>query len=329
MYQAENPLQTEKQLQRGGFDGGCEIGFACRYTPAFDEVKQVLEKAKEQAAEKGEKIRAIIGGYTVFVEPAGANVGLRYRWVFVSGGVRFYVHNNDKVAQPVRVKYCAEALIGQNFYAVHAVILEFLRSLGCVITEEKISRVDLQVLVDKDISEFVLAILRGCSVARSEVDKVHRVGGKIETYTLGCSGRLQLCIYDKHKELLKEQVSNPVKYMMVLTECIGLEWFMYKPITRVEFRLWRDVLRNLDIHSVKDLQEKEYALVDWLTSHWFRILNETKVRGSENHQDILPLWRETDNFKSRDNYKIQNSHICLCICKSNSFRKRNACRFKV
>jgi hypothetical protein len=58
----------------------------------------------------------------------------------------------------------------------------------------------------------------------------------------------------------------------------------------VEFRLWRDTLRILEIDTVQELREREAALVDWLTHRWFRILAEPSVRGHENTAALHPAW---------------------------------------
>ena len=69
-------------------------------------------------------------------------------------------------------------------------------------------------------------------------------------------------------------------FSIPLVRCIGEDRFtMDHPITRVEFRLWRDALRAMDIHTIQDLQERETALADWLCDKWFRLLEKPKVRG--------------------------------------------------
>ncbi|MDR1269777.1 MAG: hypothetical protein LBK82_09645, partial [Planctomycetaceae bacterium] len=70
-------------------------------------------------------------------------------------------------------------------------------------------------------------------------------------------------------------------------------------VTRVEFRLRRDALRPLGINTVDDLYHKETALVDWLTSHWFRLLEKPKIRGHENKAAIHPLWVEIQELFKR------------------------------
>jgi hypothetical protein len=139
--------------------------------------------------------------------------------------------------------------------------------------------------------------MQGHDVCRSRKDSVRREGGRVETYTRGCGGSLEVCIYDKKREMKNALVSDPVKFKLMIDHCIGEDWyFSNRPITRVEFRLWRDTLRVLEIDSVQDLQERETALTEWLSTMWFRILESPKVRGHENTAAVLPLWEKVQKL---------------------------------
>lgn len=60
--------------------------------------------------------------------------------------------------------------------------------------------------------------------------------------------------------------------------------------------LRRDALKVKGINTMQDLQEIEPALVEWLTTKWFRILAEPKVRGHENKQQVHPIWQEVQEL---------------------------------
>jgi hypothetical protein len=163
--------------------------------------------------------------------------------------------------------------------------------MGFEVTHECLSRVALQVLVDEPINNFVLPILSGHSVSKARKDGIWRNCGNIETYTLGKAGRLQLCIYDKASEFLHCLKSDPVKFRLLAQYCFGESWFANRPpVTRIEFRLWRDLLREIGINTIQDLQHRENDLVKFLTKDWFRILSSPKVRGHENTAAIHPVW---------------------------------------
>ncbi|MDR2344717.1 MAG: hypothetical protein LBE18_01485 [Planctomycetaceae bacterium] len=288
------PIGSEViKFQRGGYDGGVEIGFEGRYLDGFAGVLSKLENAKQQASENSISCPLEICGRRVLVECSGANAGLHYKYVFTLDGVKFLVHHNPpKGRQAIRIRYGATALIGRNFFQVHQDILKFLNLIGFVINRECISRIDLQVLVENSVDEFIGLIFSGHAIAKSRKDIFHRDCGQTETYTLGNAGRIQLCIYDKRKEISHALISDPVKFELVLRCCFGSDlYFSQVPITRVEFRLWRDVLREIGINTVSDLYLRENDLVKWLTNDWFRLLSNPKVRGHENTAAIHPIWQ--------------------------------------
>ena len=103
---------------------------------------------------------------------------------------------------------------------------------------------------------------------------------------------IRLCIYDKAAELKKMAVSDPAKLELMLKYCLGENYAFAEPLTRIEFRLRRSALKELEINSVQDLMEREKSLFDWLTKHWFRLLAEPKVRGHENTAALHPLWEQ-------------------------------------
>ena len=297
--QHSNNSDVKTEFQEGGYDGGIEVGFEGYWNKElFTTLIEKLEHAKNQASEISKDFCTEIGDYEVLVGHSGANAGLHYKYRFTIDGVVFLIHHNPpKGRQCVRIRYGATALIGRNFFVLHSGVLAFLHSLGFVVTCEKLSRVDMQVLVKRQVSEFVLPILRGHAVKKSRIEDIKKRSEKIETYTLGNSGRLELCIYDKRAELNHALAQDPVKYRLMLQHCINSEYFFSGcSITRIEFRLWRDALRAVVIDTVQDLQEREFALVDWLTTHWFRLLEKPKIRGHENTASIHPLWLEVQTL---------------------------------
>ena len=54
------------------------------------------------------------GFLSLLVEPVGATNGMHYKYVFILGGVKFFIHHNPpKNRQGVRVRYGASALIAK------------------------------------------------------------------------------------------------------------------------------------------------------------------------------------------------------------------------
>jgi uncharacterized protein YuzB (UPF0349 family) len=195
--------------------------------------------------------------------------------------------------QLVRVRYNAECLIGRDLFFVHQQTVEFLRSLGFTILEEKISRVDMQVMVERDISEFMAAIFDQRWVCTARKYHFHGEGSRCapDTFTLGSA--IQICIYDKRKELFENQEKQPFKLALMVRNCFGDDWLVNgKPVTRVEFRIRRDVLKDMGIDSVKDLLECEQGLAHYCCHSWFRLVEEEKVKGHTHEQEVALIWQE-------------------------------------
>ena len=294
------PLTEVPEFSCGGYDGGIEVGFDGTWNPLkFPDLLERLEEAKNLAGEvqKGPEGFAInLEGEDVLVMPTGGKVGgLLYKYRFLCRGVEFLVHSNPPTGrQPVRVRYLAESLIGNNFFAVHEqFVLLFLRRLGLVIHADKPSRIDMQVMIDVPAAEFIRLFEEGHVVTKLRKGSIDFTNGRHvtkETLTLGSISMVQVCIYDKGKEL-RSQKSNLIKESFFVERCIGDEWINSgRPITRVEVRLGREALKCLGVNTVSDLKERERGIVNLLTRDWFRILEQPKVRGHENMAAIHPVW---------------------------------------
>jgi hypothetical protein len=292
--QSTSDSEISVPLQSGGYDGGVSVGFQGDWeSDKFRRFISLLESAKQRALDLGEPVEELINDLPAMVELSGAKEGLHYRYVFTICGVKYFIHHNaPKGRQAVRVRYLFSSLVGRNLYSLHRAVLDFLFSLGFRVQDEKLSRVDLQVLVDCSMSELLPYLFDDSyRVCRTRKWHLHGDGREIGTYTTGLPGAIQLCIYDKRQELQRCMVSDPVKFQQTIEKCVGEDWFFSDcPITRVEYRLWGDSLVSLGIRTVSDLQERESGLVEWLTTNWFRLLAEPKVRGHENDAQVHPLW---------------------------------------
>ena len=172
--------------------------------------------------------------------------------------------------------------------ALHAYVREFLSSIGLTITKETITRVDMQVMVDVPFLDFVDLIAHRHSVKKARKAAFYLWGDIFETYRTGDIDNVQVCIYDKRREMRHMEEG---KRQLVIRHCIGDEWFnSNRPITRVEFRIGRSALKCFKINSVDDLLKREQGLIDVLTHDWFRLLEKPRIRGKENKMALHPLW---------------------------------------
>jgi hypothetical protein len=286
----------------GGYDGGIELGFSGNWEiKKYLELKKELENHKAQALSCN-KISYGSGVHTfelnnkAFIMKAkSAEAGGVYRYVIEGEGVRIYIHSNPKGdIQPVRVHYLAVGLIGRDFFHKHSEIREFIESLGFEITGEKLSRVDMQVMVKIPVSEFIKAHYEQRVVTPAQLCTIHSSGKRAESMSVG--SELRVSIYDKRKELKKQLKSDPVKVALMLENVLGKDFFETDtPLTRVEFQLHRSVLRDFGINSVQDLLEHETAIARYCSNKYFRILAEPKKQGHTSEQKTSEIWLQVQS----------------------------------
>jgi hypothetical protein len=292
-----NVLPT-REGKWGGFDGGVEVGFEVQWDKeSFNTLLGVLTEGRQQAESNDEKnpVYAQIGGYPFIIKPAGAKAGLYYKFVLEGCGIKVYIHHQPpKNRQGIRVRYHFESLIRFDLYALHAQLREWLESLGLTITNETVSRVDMQVMTLRKTHDYLKLIINNHAIARAQKDVFHRQHKHWETYTLGSD--IELCLYDKFAELSeKSNVEKTALMKKYVFDCGGGVGDG-RGVTRIEFRLRRDALRSFGINTITDLFHRESGLAEWLTTRWFRILEKPKVRGHENTATIHPLWVEVQEL---------------------------------
>lgn len=293
----QSPSSPTSQPQKilGGYDGGVEIGFNGLWSDAkFKSLLARLETARLSAENEGGDDRFVtIDDMTFSANAHGGKNGMYYKYIIEGMGMKVYIHaspNPKSSMQPIRIRYGFECLAGRDFFAVHLNVLTWLENIGFKVEKETLSRVDLQVLLTRDIGELMMPILFSNQCVKRA--RNHKIVGTdkrpVTSYTVG--GGVQLCIYDKRKELLDTR--DEVKMSLLVNECLGGEF--PDDLTRIEFRLRRDALKYFGINTVQDLLERENAVVDYLTFDWFRILDSEKKseHGHERRQALHPLWQE-------------------------------------
>ncbi len=93
---------------------------------------------------------------------------------------------------------------------------------------------------------------------------------------------------------------SPEKLALMTKYCFGEDWLEQEiPVTRVEFRLRRKMLKALKINTVDDLLTHENGLAHYCTHSWFRLLSEPKKKGHTHEQRTDPLWETVQNEFAR------------------------------
>ena len=311
----QNAIFNREQHQHktlGGYDGGVEVGFKGDWNEqALAAILDQLEHARKMAESEKcsrDECYIMLGDRVFLVEPQGCKVGrIYYRYIFTGQGVRFYLHHNPRgKLQPMRLRYNHDALVGQDLFQVHETTLDWFEQIGFHVTKETVSRIDFQVTLQRAISDFMALIGNKHAVMKSRKKEFYVNGNEAETFMAGT--KAQICIYDKKQELANggDEIKTRlvVKNMLDLdlpeeTSMQNVELYLFEHLTRIEFRLRRDRLRQLGIDSIADLKEKELSLAAYMTEEWFRILAEPKIRGHENTQEVHEIWQEVQQLFRR------------------------------
>ena len=299
------------KIKHGGFDGGAKNCFFGTWNEeAFTTLIGACESGKTSALRarqcnpdaelKGEIIT--LAGRDVSVYPSGSRIGVYYEYHIEFEGFGVFIHK-DKTPKnnnpQIWVDYRAESILKYgSVYRAQTVLLDFLSALSFTKFEERgerVSRLDIQVMIDVPVRAFVNLYLADHDVSKGRDFKINgkkkRWGKLIETFETGNKSRVQLCFYDKRAEIVKKyNAETALKYEMT-KDNIGADlWQSDHPITRIEFRLGREALKALGVESLEDFRVRELGIIQFLTHNWFRLLEKPKVRGTEDTAAIHPLW---------------------------------------
>ena len=312
-FSPESPTVTPTdvvEFSHAGYDGGVVVGFDGTWDDyKFERLIETLEEAKERAGDAArdglEGFAMHLDGQDILVTPTGgraggseAKGGVIYKYRFFCQGVEFMIHSKpSKHIQPVRIRYGAESVQGHRdkFFNVHfGFVLPFLKILGLTVTEDKLSRVDMQCLIDISVDEFIRLLREKHVVTKLRKKAEYGTMTRVETLEIGSLSNVQFCFYDKGRQHTKLDL---IKAAMFIRDCVGDEWYnSNRPITRIEIRLGRDFLRCVGVSSVADLQKREQGIIELLTTEWLRILEKPKVRGCEATATIHPIWERVRNL---------------------------------
>ena len=290
---------TDMPRYTGSYDGGCAVSYyGIWFAGDMEAQREIMDdlafyKAQAQAGGRylENPVFTILNGQQWEVCPRGSNGEVRYNYQIRRGGVTLLVHQNpgENIAG-VRAVFGYEALTGRDLDDVNRETKEFLAAIGFDVVREKLSRVDMNVTLGVDFSWVQKAYEEGRVVSRvrrwRQYGRNTEEGYVLETIMGG--GHLQAVVYDKLRECLDKREEAKLDD---LSDVLGDPCAENAGLTRVEFRFRRSALKAFEINSVKDFTSRIVDVVEYLTSHWFRILADRKIRGKENRQDVANEWR--------------------------------------
>ena len=203
--------------------------------------------------------------------------------------------------QPIRIRYGAKGLIGRDLFKKHDETVKTMKTWGFTVTAEKISRIDMQVMLLCDITDIITPgkNFRNKIVCTAQKCNFYfkGVNGNLESFTMGNKKTLQICTYDKRAEMFNLMKSDPEKFSLMIQESFGNEWLYSEiPTTRVEFRIGRELLESMKINTMEDLVTHENGLARYCCNSWFRITSEPKKRGHTHEQQVSDKWKEVQDL---------------------------------
>ena len=289
-YNYYNPVSLTGDFQPpDGFravtslDGGCEVSFfgLFRDRKFLDHVLDL----KQVAANTAEKVYVNLDDVLYQVLPTGTRGNFPASVIIVGHGLRFeFRKQNCKEVPGVRVKFdYAFTRLARNMRVLVEEVRRMIdRKFHFSVTKELISRIDLNVTCNTDFSEFADLFLRGCRAWR--VKKYNLVANGLHYETITGGSDIQLCLYNKSKELTDKYDADKVED---LQQFFGED---LEHLTRVEFRLHRNFLRSIGVDSFDDYFDKELSIVDYLTNDWFRLLVRPSDGKHADKFEVAPCW---------------------------------------
>jgi hypothetical protein len=268
-----------------------------------------LDMGKAQAKEQNEQVPVSFSphGDQVYMCHATGRKG-GYAYHLSRGDVHIFVSRRKDFTTPnVWVDIGSESCWAPSYQSVLDEIKHLLTIQGGEILKDMISEVHLCTdVIGQDIEE--LPIDNGrfwitkASKFGSFFDREHLEGIQLmqvdgdlpasDTYAIKegvqiGKGDIVLRLYDKRLEL-KQNKSKQSLFASVWNQAEYDE----QPVTRCEFQLRRNVLKQMNIHSLQDLEENKAGLWRYCCQDWAR-LSHFDVDRKNRHQDralLHPFW---------------------------------------
>ena len=283
--------------------------------PEFDDLSHKLDLAQAAAVDLASKSHSdetpafndVIKaeGIRFIVSPRGARLGgtggLGMKWRLQSQhGLSVLIANMSeahKSVPNVSVTATSLPLMHWGFDQVWPMMQDYIGALGGETRQNKLSRVDACVdLAGIGVEEFCGPFSRDWIVSRARqrdsyeaglFASQHRAGRRPTGFAVGKSP-LRLRVYDK----LLESSKSPEKLALLVARRWGT-----RPVkaTRVEVQISREKLKQLGVDSVEDWISKRTAILEKLTTSWFRITGGPVERNHADRSAENPIWTRTRN----------------------------------
>ena len=203
----------------------------------------------------------------------------RYNFRLTSGDITLLLNTrrSDGVVPNTRLEIGSLSCWSPGFLSIYERIVRWLQVLDASVVRELVSEVHLAAdFIGSDIKTLGIED-EDRWVTRVHKFDIHRDRRQLSGISLG-KGDIMLRIYDKVLELKK----SPHKHL-VFSEIWGASTFNEFPVTRVEFQLRRNVLKEFEdkIETVKSLLLGLNSIWQYCTKSWSRF-SECAVNRNHN-----------------------------------------------
>lgn len=290
------PATSHSSLWRAAVDGihlALQVVF-CGYADPRARLVAIQESAGHKGETHSKGIEHLqVGPYLVRVWPTGSRNGRSgpfFKFVIEYAGIVIMIQ--DRAAPKgecpnVLVHIGGLVCLELGDLGALELAYDIIRHLGGEIDQAALSRIDPCVdMPGVGMDEFMAATREERFVTRGKyLRKIELFGNTLEF------GRppLVLQVYDKRAEVIAKQ--NPRQRALMLDRRWGGS-VMPAQATRVEFRIWREKLREFGIDTPEDFYRKRRVLVDYLCQDWFRFTDGPVDRQNTTRAVTLPLWAQ-------------------------------------
>ncbi|MBP5621693.1 MAG: hypothetical protein J6X44_06735 [Thermoguttaceae bacterium] len=311
----------------------------------FAEELDALRKRAEE--HRDEFVYKEIDGEKWQVLPHGVGgQGLKYKWVLSCGGIQIAIFSNPYTRQNlplISVTLGYEPLYLYPFGKVMMKVETVLDSLGFTIDRDIVSRVDFNVTLVLPFKVVEETFIENRFVTRGRKFDCKYRGNRLETLTVGGgeNRKAEVCIYNKTREafgatrhgyhlsskgadLLEIHGPKAGSFYTLGFDREDLQDEKGEPkfgLTRVEFRLFREFLKEHNIESYVDLLDEMPRLIPYLTQSYFRAIKESKDDNSHYYEVENADWWDRV-IKAFDEIFVQGRSI-----ETPKERRINKCTF--
>ncbi|MDO4570795.1 MAG: hypothetical protein Q4D38_10450 [Planctomycetia bacterium] len=269
----------------GGLDGGTTVSVFG--TPASPEILKILAQARAERGACGNDVPRTIAGLKCLVGfPLRGNV--HFLATIKSGGVSIAIHGNPQGNIPTaQIIYNWEVFEEYEINTLHLSIMAFLERLGIKVEKTTLSRLDIQITAGIPLLPFWSAMEEKRFRCRQKKRCLYSECSP-ESFEIGKHGSpIMFRTYDKVNEVWGNSERKYLALAKRFDEA-GERYISTNQVTRFEFEMRRDFLKELGIDTFQDLDEKGGALVNYLCT-WIRF-NSTRVEGHSEREVVMPEW---------------------------------------